>query len=65
MRTMTRGARKLLLRLDPHRWPTKLQLQTHALAPLPTVAASGPQSSGTVGTSFLALPKLTAPGLLP
>jgi hypothetical protein len=63
-RTLSRGTRKLLLRLDPRRWPTKLQLQTHALAPLPTVTRSGPASSGTISTSFFALPKAAAPGLL-
>jgi hypothetical protein len=38
-RTLAAGERRLLLALDPRRWPTKLDLQTHALAPLPTVAA--------------------------
>jgi hypothetical protein len=64
-RTLARGERKLLLRLDPHRWPTKLQLQTHALAPPPTVKAA-PQNSGTVSTPFVSLPKSPAGlGLLP
>jgi hypothetical protein len=65
MRTFVRGRRKLLLRLDPRRWPTKLQLQTHALAPLPTVTPSVSQS-GTVGTAFVALPReslLPPPGV--
>ena len=35
MRTFAAGNRKLLLRLNRSEWPTKLSLQTHALAPLP------------------------------
>jgi hypothetical protein len=35
-KTLGAGSRKLLLRLNPKKWPTKLDLQTHALAPLPT-----------------------------
>jgi hypothetical protein len=57
--TLGSGNRKLLLRLNPRRWPTKIQLQTHALAPLPTVAARSP-SVDTVSTS-LAFPKATVP----
>jgi hypothetical protein len=37
--TFAAGTRKLLLALDPHRWPTALSLQTHALAPLPLVSS--------------------------
>lgn len=50
-RILQAGRRKLLLRLDPHHWPTKLDLQTHALAPLPTAST---RSSGveTVSTSL-------------
>lgn len=40
-RTLMAGDHRLLLRLDPRSWPTKLSLQTHALAPLPTVSAGG------------------------
>ena len=36
MRTLAAGNRKLLLQLNRHEWPTKLSLQTHPLAPLPT-----------------------------
>jgi hypothetical protein len=36
MRTLQAGNRSLLLHLDIHRWPTKLEFKTHALAPLPT-----------------------------
>jgi hypothetical protein len=45
-RTLGAGSRQLLLRLDPRRWPTKLDLQTHALAPLPKIGASSPGTSG-------------------
>ena len=63
-RTLAAGNRKLLLRLNPHEWPTKLSLQTHALAPLPTStvkeAAGGPEHSGagsnTVSTGLTVLP---------
>jgi hypothetical protein len=65
------GNRRLLLRLDPRRWPTKLQLQTHALAPLPTAPAGeggGAGGSQTVSTRFAVLPplaRLGAAGPLP
>jgi hypothetical protein len=59
-RTLAAGNRHLLLRLDPRRWPTKLDLQTHALAPLPTVSAENGTSTlgpgtgpNTVGTSLV------------
>ncbi|HEY2537782.1 MAG TPA: hypothetical protein VGI24_12480 [Solirubrobacteraceae bacterium] len=58
-RTLTAGNRHLLLRLDPRRWPTKLDLQTHALAPLPAASGEGAGSPGpgtgptTVGTSLV------------
>ena len=56
-RTLAAGNRRLLLRLDPHRWPTKLGLRTHALAKLPTVRSggggagprAGPKSLGSTG----------------
>lgn len=38
-RTLGAGNRELSLALDPRRWPTKLDLQTHALAPLPSAPA--------------------------
>jgi hypothetical protein len=40
MRTLAAGNRRLLLRLDIHRWPTKLELKTRPLAPLPMVMAA-------------------------
>jgi hypothetical protein len=54
-RTFKAGKRSLQLRLNVHRWPTKLSLQTDALAPLPTTSTL---SAGveTVSTS-LAFPK--------
>ncbi|HUA74428.1 MAG TPA: hypothetical protein VL988_06695 [Solirubrobacteraceae bacterium] len=55
MRTFAGGNRKLLLRLDRRRWPNKLDLQTHALAPLPLVSTRLP-GNNTVGTGFAVLP---------
>jgi len=65
MLTLASGNRKLLLRLDPRRWPTKLELQTHALAPLPTVSARA-GASETISTRLTVLPRV-APltGLVP
>ncbi len=51
-RTLARGRRRLLLVLDPHRWPTKLDLQTRALAPLPMLSTRE-GSVETVGTSLV------------
>jgi hypothetical protein len=50
-RVLKAGKRSLQLKLNPRLWPTKLALQTHALAPLPTVSSL---SSGveTVSTSL-------------
>ena len=64
--TFAAGDRKLTLRLDPKRWPTKLDLQTHALARLPTVSTKGAATT-TVSTGFQSLtqlPLLRAPGPL-
>jgi hypothetical protein len=47
--TLAAGERHLQLQLDPRRWPTKLELQTHALAPLPTVAAGKGDEGGSGG----------------
>ena len=49
-KTFAAGTRKLLLRLNPKSWPNKLDLQTHALAPLPTVSENS-ASVDTVSTS--------------
>lgn len=57
-RTLAAGRRQLLLRLNPQRWPTKLDLQTHALAPLPTVKATSEAANdtNTLTTESLAFP---------
>lgn len=64
MRTFAAGNRRLLLRLNRSEWPTKLSLQTHALAPLPsktvTEAVGGPEhgsgGSNTETTGLTVLP---------
>jgi hypothetical protein len=70
VRTLAGGRRSLLLRLDPRRWPTKLDLRTHALARLPTVPAAGEGAGGgsgtgggsnTVTTGFAVLPRVPWP----
>ncbi len=70
MRTLAAGNRRLLLRLNVHRWPTKLSFQTHALAPLPTTtvkeSVGGPEHGGgrsnTESTELIALPRLPSFG---
>jgi hypothetical protein len=68
MRTFEPGDRKLLLLLNIHSWPTKLDLQTHALGPLPTTSIRGAATT-TVGTGMRVLqrtiPPFSGPGLLP
>lgn len=64
-RTFTAGTHSLLLRLDPRRWPTKLDLQTHALAPLPNASAesssgSGPGTGPNTVTTSAAFPNMRA-----
>jgi hypothetical protein len=64
MRTLTAGNRRLLLGLRRGAWPTKLQLQTHALAPLPTVESTAAPGAGSVGsntesTPFAVLPRVS------
>jgi hypothetical protein len=62
-RTLKAGNRSLLLQLDPKRWPTKLNLQTHALAALPTQTVAAPNVN-SVSTSFVATgPLLSGAGL--
>jgi len=56
MRTFAAGNRRLDVRLNPRRWPTKLDLQSHALAPLPTTSTRG-AGVETVGTGFHVLPR--------
>jgi hypothetical protein len=59
MRTFAAGNRKLGLRLNPRRWPTKLDLQTHALDKLPTTTLRGAGNT-TVGTAVHVLPHVPA-----
>jgi hypothetical protein len=59
MHTFAAGNRKLLLRLNRAKWPTKLDLQTHALAQLPLVSTRLP-GNNTIGTGVVGLPG--APG---
>lgn len=54
-RALKAGNRSLLLRLSVHRWPTKLELQTHALAPLPT-RSTREAGTTTVTTGLVVLP---------
>jgi hypothetical protein len=61
MRTFAQGNRKLLLALNRRKWPTKLDLQTHALAPLPLVSTRLP-GNDTVGTGVAQLPRVPAFG---
>jgi hypothetical protein len=60
MRTLKAGRRSLQLRLNVHRWPTKLELQTHALAPLPTVSTLSSDVE-TVTTSLAFPSRLSLP----
>jgi hypothetical protein len=59
MRTLEAGNHSLMLRLEIRRWPTKLELQTHALAPLPT-RSTREAGTNTVSTS-LAFPNAVGP----
>jgi hypothetical protein len=62
MRTLASGNRSLKLRLNPHRWPQHLKLQTHALAPLPTQTSASP-TVGAISTAFVAPARLLSTGL--
>jgi hypothetical protein len=61
MHTFAAGNRKLLLALNRAKWPTKLDLQTHALAALPLVSTRLP-GNNTIGTGVVALPGAPASG---
>jgi hypothetical protein len=50
-RVLKAGKRSLLLQLNARRWPTKLNLQTHALAPLPKISTRS-SNVESVGTSL-------------
>ena len=58
------GDRSLQLRLNRQHWPTKLELQTHALAPLPT-RSTREAGTNTVSTSLAFPNTLGTPGLEP
>jgi hypothetical protein len=55
MRTLAAGSHKLVLHLNRREWPTKLSLESHPLAPLPTTtvkqAVGGPEHGGNGSTS--------------
>ncbi len=46
LRTLKAGKRRLLLRLDRHRWPNKLDLKATPLHPLPAPSSSSDASGG-------------------
>jgi hypothetical protein len=56
--TLKAGSRTLRLSLNPHSWPKKLSLQTHALAPLPLVSSVTGEGANvtTVTTGLVVLP---------
>ncbi len=58
-RTLKAGNRQLLLRLSARSWPTKLSLQTHALAPLPLVSSVTGEGANitTESTGVFVLPR--------
>jgi hypothetical protein len=56
VRVLKAGSRSLLLTLNVHRWPTKLDLQTHALAPLKTVSTREAGAETDTVTGSLAFP---------
>ncbi len=65
-RTLKAGNRSLQLRLNPKRWPTKLALQSRALAPLPTQTLNeSNQTSVSTSLVFPNAPGRALPGLLP
>jgi hypothetical protein len=67
VRVMAAGNHKLLLHLNVHRWPTKLNLQTHALAPLKTTStreAGSNTNSVSTSLSFPRMGELAGSGLL-
>jgi hypothetical protein len=73
-RTLLAGNRSLLLRLNTHSWPTKLDLQTHALEPLKTASTRESGSNTDSVSTSLSFPnahgalqssQLGSSGLLP
>jgi hypothetical protein len=73
IKTLKAGKRSLVLRLNINHWPTNLDLQTHALAPLPTASTrenNAATNTVSYGLSFprtrtLARSWLLGLGLLP
>jgi hypothetical protein len=66
MRTLRAGNRRLLLKLNIHRWPTKLDLETHALAPLPkTSTRESNVNSVSTSLAFPGRAGLLGSGILP
>jgi hypothetical protein len=65
-KTFQGGNRKLTLRLNPRNWPTKLSLQTRALAPLPVVSSVTGEGANinSVSTALHVLPPLGGRGLV-
>src|SRR5258708_4916230 len=62
LRTLAAGDRRLLLRLSRRSWPTKLDMQTHPLAPLPTTVAHGEGTGpSVVSTGLSVLPRASWP----
>jgi hypothetical protein len=53
-KTLKAGRRKLLLRLNPHRWPNKLDLQAKPLHPLPATPVSGGNQGNSVAAPLSA-----------
>jgi hypothetical protein len=62
MSTLAAGNRRLQLHLDPRRWPTKLDLETHALAPLPVVSTRGAGNDSVTTESLAFSNALGLPG---
>ncbi|HMD56044.1 MAG TPA: hypothetical protein VKG82_01090 [Solirubrobacteraceae bacterium] len=65
-RTLRAGNRVLELHLNPARWPTSLSLQSHALAPLPTVSSVTGEGANitTESTGLVQLPRPLLQGRL-
>ena len=59
-RTLQAGNRSLLLRLNLKRWPTKLELKTRALGPLPTASTRENSAATNTVTYSLSFPQTSA-----
>jgi hypothetical protein len=60
MRTLQAGNRSLLLKLNVRHWPTKLDLQTHALGALPTASTRENNAATNTVTYALSFPDTRA-----